>query len=426
MVPLTPDSLARNPNSRIAEGHATETECSQTASPKTCLIVMPWSLRFTGGVNEVVKSLIRGMESGRDLTPLVMVTCTGARVPDWDSRQSFETVYMDLPEPDTPEALVRGYLAFLFRLPGRLLQLRALLVERNVTIVNLHYPNLNGLFFLILRWLGWYRGAILLSFHLGDARRAVKTSGLTRLLWKWMLRHSDRMISPSQELLNDLRAIDAPSEDRFAVINNGVNFELFSEKPVSLEKFPAELVGRPVLMSVGNFEERKGHQTLLRAFPKVLERFPDAAIVMIGAKFPYLESLRQLATDLGLEKQAFFFENLPHDTLPSYLSRASVFALATSSETFPLAILEAGAAGVPVVSTWAPGVPELVTDQVTGRLVNVGDVEGFAANILELLEHPQEAQRLAGNMRRQIQENLTWTHHYRRYLALYRDLSSFS
>jgi glycosyltransferase involved in cell wall biosynthesis len=379
-------------------------------------------LQATGGVNEVVKSLIRGMQSAQDLKPLVLVSNGSSRIADWDARQSFETVYMELREPELPESAIRGYLGYLAKLPSRLWQLRKLVRQHDVGIVNLHYPNLNGLTFLILRAIGWFRGPIILSFHLGDARRAVKTSGLTRLLWKVLLRQSDAMISPSKELLNDLRAIDGKSESRFGVINNGVNFELFSQRPETLHGFPPELVGRPVVISVGNFEERKGHQTLLRAFPKVLERFPDAALVMIGAKFPFVEELRRIIAELGLERQAFLFENLPHDTLPAYLSRASIFALATASETFPLAILEAAAAGLPVVSTWAPGVPELVTDTVTGRLVNIGDADAFAANIIDLLEKPEEARRLAENLHNQVRDNFTWAHHYARYSQMYRRL----
>lgn len=394
------------------------------ARPKACLLIVPWSLQATGGVNEVVKSLIRGMRSAQDWNPVVLVSTLSTRSPEWDARQDFESLYLELPAPDGMESKLRSYTSFLFKLPFRLWRLRKLATAYNVEIVNLHYPSLNGLIFVAMRAIGWFHGPIILSFHLTDARGANKTSGFTRYLWKVLLRKSDLMISPSKELLNDLRAIDPASEDRFAVINNGVNFELFSKPTESLHGFPPELVGRPVVVSVGNFEERKGHQTLLRAFPKVLERFPDAAIVMIGARFPFVEELKRLITELGLEKKAFLFENLPHETLPAYLSRASVFALATSSETFPLAILEAAAARLPVISTWSPGVPELVTDKVTGRLVNIGDVDAFAANIIDYLENPQEARRLADNLHNEVRDNYTWGHHYARYSEVYRRLSA--
>src|SRR5436305_13989449 len=103
---------------------------------------------------------------------------------------------------------------------------------------------------------------------------------------------------------------------------------------------------------------------------------------MLGAARPYTRELEDLRTTLGLEGAVFFFENVPHEKLASYLSRSRIFALATERETFCLAILEAGAAGLPIVSTRVPGVVEIIMDGVTGRLGDLGAIEGMAGAIV--------------------------------------------
>jgi glycosyltransferase involved in cell wall biosynthesis len=420
-APPNPSSSSLSPSGRLGRVDA----LARALQPaKTCLFILPWSLRFVGGVNEVVRSLIRGLEAEGEITPLVLVSSITSRVPEYDSRQSYGTVYLDLPGPVNKEGNLRGYLAFVLKLPARILKIRKLVEEYNIEIVNLHFPNLCALYFVVMRRFGLYRGGVILSFHGTDGLLTSHSKGLERWLWKLTLRSVDQAICPSQELARELRSMNVIEASKLAVINNGVNVELFSSRPEELHQFPQELVGRPVVVSIGSFVESKGHQTLLRAFPKVLERIPQAAIVLVGARFDYGDELRRLSGELGIEACTYLFENVPQETIPAFLSRAKVFALATWSEGFPLALLEAGAARLPVISTWSPGVPELITHQVTGRLLPIGDVDAFAQTMIELLENPDEAKRLAENLYNHICENLTWGHHFASYRQFYESAMS--
>jgi glycosyltransferase involved in cell wall biosynthesis len=157
----------------------------------------------------------------------------------------------------------------------------------------------------------------------------------------------------------------------------------------------------------------------MRSLVQVRRRIADAGLLVLGTGRPYLLELEKLRSELGLEGSVFFLQDIPHEKLPCYLSRASLFALATRSETFCLAILEAGAAGLPVISTRAPGVTEVIKDGVTGRLVEIGDVAGFARAILHILENASEAAVVADNFRAEIRDHLTWGHHYENYQRIY-------
>jgi len=385
---------------------------------KSCLLALPWHLCRTGGVNEVVKSLLFRLKESRKYDPVLLVT-SNDRDEAWDASQVFPTVYEMLPGPFEGRSRLHALGSFLYRLPARMLRLRRLLLQKQIQLVNPHFPHPGLLPFVWLRSLRLWDGAIVLSFHLGDAHIADSTRGVERKLWQYLLGSADQIICPSDDLYQPLLRVAPGCRERLATINNGVDFELCSSRPVEPHRFPSELDGRPVILSVGAFEERKGHQTLMHALPQVRQRVVDAGLLVLGTGRPYLQELEKLRSELGLEGSVFFLQDIPHDKLPSYLSRARVFALATRSETFCLAILEAGAAGLPVVSTRAPGVIEVLKDGITGQLVEIGDVAGFAKAILRVLENPSEAAAVANNFRAEIKDHLTWDHHFENYRRIY-------
>lgn len=109
-------------------------------------------------------------------------------------------------------------------------------------------------------------------------------------------------------------------------------------------------------------------------------------------------------------------ENVPHATVIGCLRKAAAFCLPSRIEPFGIAILEAGALRVPVVATRVGGIPEIVTDGITGRLVPADDVAALATALAELLASPQERDRLAENLHRRVRDEFTWQRACRQYL----------
>jgi glycosyltransferase involved in cell wall biosynthesis len=155
----------------------------------------------------------------------------------------------------------------------------------------------------------------------------------------------------------------------------------------------------PVFLAVGRFVEKKAPQLTILAFARVHRRRPDARLRMIGDG-PLLDACRDLARGLGVASSVTFLEAQPANVIQEEMRSArgfvqhSVEAPSGDSEGMPVAILEAGASGLPVVATRHAGIPDAVIEGTTGFLVDEHDVDGMAERMLRLIEEPALAARL--------------------------------
>ena len=153
----------------------------------------------------------------------------------------------------------------------------------------------------------------------------------------------------------------------------------------------------PTIICVAGLRPEKGHAFLLTAFGHVLGQIPDAQLVFVGdgETRPYLEA--QVEAE-HLQGHVQFAGVVPE--IWPYLARADLFALASASEAFGMAIVEAMAAGLPVVAPRVGGIPELVAPGKSGELYAPGDAAGFAEHMVDLLRSPETRARMAVEARR--------------------------
>jgi glycosyltransferase involved in cell wall biosynthesis len=204
--------------------------------------------------------------------------------------------------------------------------------------------------------------------------RAPILSGLGRLT----ARLADRVVAPSHETAREL-VEDYGARD-VAVVPNGVTLpERAPERPAGA---PAP-AGPFTILYAGRLRTRKAVAVLLEAFARLRERVPEARLVLVGdgEQRPALEAQ---AGRLGIADAVSFEGGRPHGAMPEYYRAADVFCLPSLYEGFPLAILEAMAAGLPVVATAVAGVPEAVADGTTGRVVPAEDAPALADVLAEL------------------------------------------
>jgi L-malate glycosyltransferase len=191
-----------------------------------------------------------------------------------------------------------------------------------------------------------------------------------------------KIVANSRAAADRLRAERVPAR-KITVIPNGLDFG--TVKPHSRR---ARL--RKVIV-VANLRPEKGHDVLLDAAVEVLRRFPDAHIECVGSG-PLLESLIARADARAMLHAVTFLGQ--RDDVPARLADADLFVLPSRSEAFPNAVLEAMAAGLPIVASGVGGILELIDDDRTGLLVPAGEPQPLADRICRLMADPALAARL--------------------------------
>lgn len=147
-----------------------------------------------------------------------------------------------------------------------------------------------------------------------------------------------------------------------------------------------------VILSVGSISRRKGHLLLLQAFDKVCNQVPNAKMVIAGvlAEQDYYNELQTFIQQSSNKTNIRLLINLPQEKLYELYQQAYIFALHSQEESQGIALVEAMAIGLPVVSTKVGGIPYIVEDGKTGFLANYGDVDIFAKYIITLLNNRKQ------------------------------------
>jgi len=177
---------------------------------------------------------------------------------------------------------------------------------------------------------------------------------------------------------------------KIAVVPNGLEARQFDVRRTSGPR-------RRVTV-VANLRPEKGHDVLLDAALHVLRRFPDARFELVGGGTE-LETLLARVEARRMQHAVAFLGH--RDDVPARLAEADIFALPSRSEAFPNAVLEAMAAGLPIVASGVGGILELVDDGRTGLLVRPGDAEALAAKLCGLMEDEALSARLGAAARKE-------------------------
>ena len=202
----------------------------------------------------------------------------------------------------------------------------------------------------------------------------------------------DLVVVPSRGIKQSLRELGVTCD--VEVIPNGVDVAQFQHPPAPLSKRDLGFSEQTsVAVTVGRLGPEKNLSFLLRAFTGIADRAPNLHLVIIGGG-PEKEHLRDMSRLLGLDTRVHLVGEVPYDEIPNWLAAADFFALASVSESHPLVVLEAMAAGLPVVGIPSPGVEDTVVDGFNG-LLSAEDVEAFGACMRRLATDAELRQQLA-------------------------------
>jgi glycosyltransferase involved in cell wall biosynthesis len=206
---------------------------------------------------------------------------------------------------------------------------------------------------------------------------------------RWTRGLCDAVVAVSQEVCEAEIRHSRTDPSKVIVIPNGVQIEAFTGvSQAKVEALGQELgihPGAPVIGTVARFDEQKGHIYLLDATVKILQQLPNTKVLLVGGG-PLRPQMEDKAEALGLS-DSIIFAGIRYD-IPEILALLDLFVLSSLWEGLPIAILEAMAAGRPIVATRVGGVPEAVVDGVTGLLVPPRDPVALADAVTRLLRRP--------------------------------------
>ncbi|HXW13031.1 MAG TPA: glycosyltransferase family 4 protein [Terriglobia bacterium] len=237
--------------------------------------------------------------------------------------------------------------------------------DRKFGIVQLHFGGRS------VSWLAHAGTQAKIIRHLHG--RILEPQGLAPVYFS--ARGTDAVVAVSQAVANQV--VDGPAR----VIYAGLPMPCH-HAPAQRSRVPSEIA----LGTAGRLVELKGIEYLLRAAATLRSEFPTLRVEIAGSG-PQREKLEGAVVRTGLEGRVKFLGWV--DDLPSLLSRWDVFVLPSLEEGFPIAALDAMAAGLPVVATAVGGVPELIEDGKTGYLVPPRDTEALASRLRFLICNPE-------------------------------------
>ena len=245
---------------------------------------------------------------------------------------------------------------------------------------------------------------LIVHFHGHDAYNS-KTLATYGSKYPALFRTARHIVAVSEHMRQRLITLGAP-EEKMTVIPCGVDTEQFSPTD------PAK--AGPIFVAVSRLVSIKAPQLTLLAFSKVVAECPEARLTVVGDG-PLLDCLEQLRTALHLEDSVTLAGVLEHSRVRDLLANARAFvqhSMRTANveaEGSPLTLAEAGAVGLPVVTSRCGGTQELVKHGETGYLVDQGDVEAMARYMLRLAREPALAAQLGAAGRRHVEARYSQT-----------------
>jgi len=308
----------------------------------------------------------------------------------------------------------RGVLGYFTMVP----RVRRLLERLMPDLVNAHYASGYGTTARLVGWRPW-----VLSVWGSDVYDFPSKSWVHAWLVKKNIMAADRVASTSNCMADQTRSI-APELVDIAITPFGVDMAKYGQVVAKVDQ-PG---GHVVIGTVKAMASKYGVDTLIEAFALLKKRFrvtgdgiADKLVLRLVGDGPQIDQLRALALRVGVADSVTFVGRVPHTEVPLELAKMDVYVALSrlDSESFGVAILEAGAAARPVVVSDAGGLPEVTVDGKTGIVVPRDNPEAAAEALEILVRDPLLREQMGGAGRRHVQDNYSWEMCIDRMLLLY-------
>jgi phosphatidylinositol alpha-mannosyltransferase len=335
-------------------------------------LVSPYDWSYPGGVRDHVRHLANEfIAMGHEVR--IMAPASGPK------RKVTERPVLKM--GGTTPIPINGSIARIMLDPSIALRVRRVLQREHFDVIHVHEPLVPGLSQTVLRCSNTVTVG---TFHASSYPSIYSTSNLAYASTYPFLRPLFRRLSGCIAVSTTaLQFVSRYFPADYRVIPNGVNLDRFSPQVAPLPQF---MDGKQNILFVGRFEKRKGAKYLLRAIPRIRERFPDTRFIFVG------EGRLRRGFQQFVERQGWrdvvFSGYVSDSDLPNYFASAHIFCSpATGGESLGIVLLEAMAAGKPIVASNISGYATVVSHGIDGLLTTPRSSEELAIAIGYLLEH---------------------------------------
>jgi glycosyltransferase involved in cell wall biosynthesis len=246
------------------------------------------------------------------------------------------------------------------------------------------------------------------------------------IFWQWMagwlfrLREADRLIAVSRASARFSHLLGF-REKRITVIPNGVDLSCFNGAvDAFIMREELGIGDEPLVATALRLIKKKSPDLLISAFAKVLKIIPEAKLVIAGSGREK-DNLSHQIQGLNITNSVFMVGILSKEKMAQLMAAADVFILPSKRESFGLSLLEASAAGVPVICSNAGGVPEIFQDGLNALLYPPGDDRAMAKAIIHLIQDKELAKAISANAL-ETARKFTWEIAAQRTLRVYEEV----
>jgi glycosyltransferase involved in cell wall biosynthesis len=268
--------------------------------------------------------------------------------------------------------------------PASITKLKRWMGQNAIDVVHTHYSR--DLWYLVPALkLGSHNNIpLVLTKHIGTMKPKCDP------LHRWLYQRVDAVIAISRVIQRNILETHPVSPDKVVLLPNGVDTTRFFPDRSRRERARKELgipPDIPVIGIAGRLAWWKGYREFLQMSRRILERYPHVRFLAVGGptvgEEEEAEAIHKFASSLDLDHQVIFtgFQ----DDMPSMYSAMDLFVYPAYAEAFGLVLIEAMATGLPVVAAGCDGIPEIVEDGKTGKLVPARDTGGLTDAVMHLL-----------------------------------------
>lgn len=234
-----------------------------------------------------------------------------------------------------------------------------------------------------------WRKKVIVHFHAFSPETTFRSK--YKKVYRWLFGKADMLIVLSPTWEQSVKET-FPQLNNIKVVYN----------PCTVEILPARYEKRKQILFAGTLNQRKGYADMIKAFAKIAQQHRDWQLVFAGNG--EVEQGKALASSLGIERQTIFLGWVNGEAKDKAFKEASVFCLPSYAEGFPMAVLDAWAYGLPVVTTPVGGMPDIAEDGKNVLLFTPGDIDGMAQCFERMISDEQLRSNIAEESTKFAQE----------------------